>query len=60
MAKKRIKIIGQQRADIDPQLLVQILLAIGQELDGRPPAPVHEQTSPDVHLSAIEDSEAGL
>jgi hypothetical protein len=52
---KRIKVRGKQRVDIDPQLFVQVLIAIAQDWasEDKPAA-----DSPDVFQAAIEDTEA--
>jgi hypothetical protein len=52
---KRITVRGKQRAEIDPELFVQILVAIALEMAQETKlAP----TSPDVFDAAIEDSGA--
>jgi hypothetical protein len=51
--QKRITVRGAQRADIDPSVLLQIMLAIGDNWD----APKEDRSSADVFNAAIEDVE---
>jgi hypothetical protein len=52
---RRITVRGKQRVDIDPELFVQVLIAIARDwaAEGKPTA-----SSPDVFQAAIEDAEA--
>jgi hypothetical protein len=47
---KRLTVSGQQRTDVDPLVLLQILLAIGEKWDQK-----ERTSSADVFEAAIED-----
>ncbi len=53
-AQKRITVRGQQRADIDPLVFLQVLLAISQDWDQEDDGC---RPSPDAFQAAIEDIE---
>jgi hypothetical protein len=50
--ERQITVRGKQRSDIDAELFVQVLIAIGRDLDA-PKTPPH---SPDAFEAAIEDN----
>ena len=50
--ERQITVRGKQRADIDAELFVQILIAIGRDLD----APKNLPHSPDTFDAVIEDN----
>lgn len=54
---KRLVVRGRQRQKIDPNLLVQVLLAIGQEWEN-PDEVGREASGVDAFASSVEDREA--